>query len=79
MRQAKDAESAAVARAKLDTIKWAAGKRNPKVYGEKLQHDVSGEIAHTVSAMPLPERANRAAALLSRAKVIDGEPPEETS
>lgn len=46
VRDATDSESATVARAKLDGIKWATGKRNPKVYGDKVQHDVSGEIVH---------------------------------
>lgn len=32
-----------VARVKIDTLKWAAGKFSPKVYGERLRQEVTGE------------------------------------
>jgi hypothetical protein len=44
VRSANDAETSQVARVRLDAIKWLAGKRNPKVYGEKQQLELSGEL-----------------------------------
>ena len=28
----------------IDALKWAAGKRKPKVYGDKIQNEMSGEV-----------------------------------
>ena len=40
----------AAARVALDALKWSAGRRNPKKYGDRqvVEQSVSGEIAHTV-------------------------------
>ena len=32
----------AVARVRIDALKWAAGKRKPKVYGDKINTEISG-------------------------------------
>lgn len=71
VRAAKDSDSASAARALLDGIKWSAGKRNPKVYGEKVQHDVSGEVDVRVT---VDQRQSRISSLISklRAPTIDG-------
>jgi hypothetical protein len=47
---ATDRDSAAAARVRVDTLKWIAAKRNPKVYGDKMQHDVahSGTVKFVV-------------------------------
>lgn len=31
-----------VARVRIDALKWAAGKRKPKVYGDKVQTELTG-------------------------------------
>lgn len=41
VRNADSTESAACARVLLDAVKWAAGKRNPKVYGDKIDHTLA--------------------------------------
>jgi hypothetical protein len=33
-------------RAKVDVFKWAAGRMAPKIFGEKVDHNVSGAIKH---------------------------------
>lgn len=40
------------ARLLVDTLKWAAAKRRPKVYGDRL--DVDGEIRHVRGVVMLP-------------------------
>jgi hypothetical protein len=40
-----DKDSAAVARVRVDALKWIAAKRAPKVYGDKQQIELSGELA----------------------------------
>ena len=40
---AATAETVAVARLKVDTVKWQAGKLAPKKYGEKVSHEHGGE------------------------------------
>lgn len=40
------------ARLMVDTLKWAAAKRRPKVYGDRL--DVDGEIRHVRGVVMLP-------------------------
>lgn len=41
---AVDGESAQVARIRVDTWKWAASKRNPRAYGDKMDINVSGTL-----------------------------------
>lgn len=40
----------AAARVALDALKWSAGKRNPKKYGDRqvVEQQHSGEVAHTI-------------------------------
>lgn len=33
-------------RVKIDTFKWAAGRMAPKIFGEKVDHSVTGAIKH---------------------------------
>lgn len=40
------AENAHAARLKVDTFKWAASKRLPKVYGDRIEQHVTGEVVH---------------------------------
>lgn len=47
-----DANAARVA---IDALKWSAGKRKPKVYGDRQQIDVSGSL-HTKSDDELSDR-----------------------
>lgn len=42
MDMAVDGETAAIARVRIDALKWMAGKRAPKVYGDKI--NLSGSI-----------------------------------
>lgn len=49
---ANDKDSAAAARVRVETLKWAAAKRNPRLYADKLLHtggDGEGPIAHKVA------------------------------
>ncbi len=39
----------AAARVAIDGRKWLAGKRNPKVYGDKIQTEHSGSVATTIT------------------------------
>jgi hypothetical protein len=32
-------------RTRIDTLKWMISKRNPKKYGERVQQEISGELA----------------------------------
>jgi len=43
-RAASDGESAAVARVRVDALKWIAAKRQPKKYGDSTKLEVSGEL-----------------------------------
>lgn len=38
------AETVQVARLQVDTIKWQAGKLAPKKYGERVEHEHTGEV-----------------------------------
>lgn len=42
-------ETAAAARVKIDAYKWRAAKLKPKVYGDKLQQEHSGEVGLTIT------------------------------
>jgi len=35
-------------RVAIDSLKWSAGKRSPKKYGDKVQHDVDGKLEITL-------------------------------
>lgn len=45
---AKTAEDVQVARLRIDTRKWMAGKMRPKVYGDKLDMNLSGGLTVNV-------------------------------
>ncbi len=36
-------------RLRVDTVKWALSKRNPKKYGEKLQQELTGDLSLTLA------------------------------
>jgi hypothetical protein len=48
-RTATDKDSAAAARVQVDVLKWAAAKRNPKMYGDKVDVNHSVEITTKVN------------------------------
>ena len=41
-------------RVKIDARKWMAGKLRPKVYGDKVQQEVSGSLSVTWPVAPPP-------------------------
>lgn len=43
-RSATDISTAAAARIVVDTLKWMAAKRNPKVYGDKTDVNINGTV-----------------------------------
>lgn len=51
VRNAKTTEEAQIARGVLDAMKWATAKRNPKVYGDKLDVAVTTNIADSIERM----------------------------
>jgi hypothetical protein len=52
LKEGEERLSAADARVAIDALKWTAGKRKPKVYGEKLDIDTpaDGNLAKAVAA-----------------------------
>ena len=61
------APDAALARTHVDTLKWAARIRNPRLYGDKAQLDVN---VRTIDLTRIIEAAN---ARLASARVIEAE------
>jgi hypothetical protein len=59
---AREHEEPAKARVIVDTLKWAAGKLQPKKYGDKIEHRVEQEF------IPLDELERRMAESLARQK-----------
>ena len=49
---ASTAESYQSDRIRIDTYKWAAAKRHPREYGDKVQHDSTVTIRNAVIMMP---------------------------
>lgn len=50
--KANDRDSAAAANVRVNTIKWMAAKRNPRIYGDKMLHtgaDGFGPVEHKIS------------------------------
>jgi hypothetical protein len=43
--KAVDSNTAAAARVRVDTLKWAAAKRHPRVYGERIDANISGALS----------------------------------
>ena len=37
------------ARVAIDSLKWSAGKRKPKVYGDRIQSDIDMNVQVTVT------------------------------
>ena len=56
------------ARVRIDARKWAAGKLKPKVYGDKVQTEVTGADGGPIETVELTPRevAQRAAFLLAK-------------
>lgn len=65
--EAIDANSAAAARVRIDTRKWVLAKMMPKVYGDKLDLNHSGDIA--VKAIPDDRLESRLADILGKAGI----------
>ncbi len=70
--KATDRENSAAQTLKVQTLKWAAGVRHPRVYGPR----VSTELTGTVTLSTLVEQAHRLAA--PAAPTIDGDADPET-
>jgi len=43
--KAVDSSTAAAARVRVDTLKWAAAKCHPRVYGERIDANISGTLS----------------------------------
>jgi terminase small subunit-like protein len=53
--KATDRDSSAAARVRIDTLKWAAAKRNPRTHGDLLRHsgpDAEGPIELKLKSYP---------------------------
>ena len=42
--EATDKDTAAAVRVQVDAMKWAAAKRNPRIYGERIDVNHEGKI-----------------------------------
>ena len=60
-------------RAQIDAAKWAASKLKPRVYGDKLDVDVSGTIAGTAPMQVFIGVQAQPRAQLQDASVLDGD------
>jgi len=54
--QAVDQEHIQRSRLRVDSRKWLLSKLLPKLYGDKVEHEHGGEVAHKVDITGLPER-----------------------
>lgn len=68
-------DAAAHARTRIDTLKWAARIRNPRLYGDKAQLDVN---VRTVDLTRIIEAANARLAAAQQGRVIEHVPAELT-
>lgn len=57
-RKVVDQEAIQRARLRIDTRKWVLGKMKPKRYGDKIDVDVTGDIAVTVMEIVTREEAD---------------------
>jgi hypothetical protein len=64
------AENAQAVRVLVDTLKWAAAKRQPRVYADRVDTNITGEVVH----MTEDQRQSRIAAL-ERKRIGRGEGP----
>jgi len=53
---ATDKDTAAVARVRIEAMKWVASKRAPRVYGDKLDLNHGGHVSLTTTLDALAER-----------------------
>jgi len=60
-------------RLKVDTLKWALSKRVPKKYGDRVDHNVDGQIAVTFSAKSILDAAPEPKQIEAGPKQIEGE------
>ena len=63
-------DDASHARTRIDTLKWAARIRNPRLYGDKAQLDVN---VRTVDLTRIIEAANARLAAAQAPRVVEGE------
>lgn len=66
--KATDGEGAQIARVRIDALKWVAGKRAPKVYGDRVVQEHEGTVTHKHESMPDPELDRRIAELEAKAR-----------
>jgi hypothetical protein len=55
------------ARVRIDARKWAAGKRKPKVYGDKILNEITGKDGEAIEVRDPTADARRVAFMLARA------------
>ncbi len=60
-------------RLELTTSQWMLARRNPKKYGERVDHNVDGQIAVTFSAKSILDAAPEPKQLEAGSKQIEGE------
>lgn len=60
-------------RLELTTYQWMMARRNPKKYGERVDHNVDGQIAVTFSAKSILDAAPEPKQLEAGSKQIEGE------
>ena len=72
---ASTAESYQSDRIRIDTYKWAAAKRHPKEYGDKVQHDSTVTVRNAVILMP----AETLPAIAATATLAQLQAPQEDS
>ncbi len=70
--KAIDRDTSAAATVRIQALKWAAGVRHPRVYGPRVNTELTG----TVTLSTMVEQAHRLAA--PAAPTIDGDADPET-
>jgi hypothetical protein len=50
---AVDQEHIQRAKLRIETRKWMAGKLRPKKYGDKVEHEHSGDVNHTITKIEI--------------------------
>ena len=66
----KPADDPAHARTRVDTLKWAAAKRNPDHYADRSRHDIN---VRTIDYTQVLQRAERRLAAQAAGQVIEAE------
>lgn len=67
-----DKESYNEARLQVDARKWKASKLYPKVYGEKIQQEITGDLKHYVIAVPKQPEDETEWLEAQKVKLIEG-------